>query len=105
MIRLLVFGSWFYLFGCGFEAGGLTCRPGNCIVSGMKLTFTLPDRLARRFQAVYPPAKQSRVVAGLLARKLRVEDEEMAKSCRGANRLKEVAADMQDWEQLNVCDS
>jgi len=72
----------------------------------MKLTFTLPDRLARRFQAAYPPAKQSRVVAGLLARKLRVEEEEeMAKSCRGANRLKEVADDMQDWERLNLCDS
>lgn len=86
-------------------AGGLTCRAGNCIVSGMKLTFTLPDRLAHRFQAAYPQEKQSGLVAGLLARKLRVPDEEMAKACRGANRLKAVAADMKDWEQLNLCDS
>jgi len=71
----------------------------------MKVTFTLPDRLARRFQAAYPPAKQSRVVAGLLARKLRVEDDEMAKACRGANRLKGVAVEMKDWEQLTLCDS
>ena len=83
-------------------AGGLTCRTGSRIVSGMKLTFTLPDRLAVRFQAAYPQEEQSRVVAGLLARKLRVEDEEMAQACRGANRLKEVAADMKDWEQLNL---
>ena len=70
----------------------------------MKLTFTLPDHLARRFQAAYPAEKQSRVVAGLLARKLRVEDAEMARACRGANRLKAVAADMKDWEQLNLRD-
>ncbi|MBI2927156.1 MAG: hypothetical protein HYY24_15780 [Verrucomicrobia bacterium] len=71
----------------------------------MKMTFTLPDPLARRFQEAYPQEEQSRVVAGLLAQKLRVADDELAKACRGANRLERVAEDMKDWEQLNLHDA
>ena len=68
----------------------------------MKMTFTLPDGLARRFRSAYPTDRQSRVVADLLARKLRGEDAAMAKACRGANRLKQIEKDMVDWEQLNL---
>lgn len=70
----------------------------------MQMTFTLPDLLARRFAAAFPRAKRSQVVATLLAKKLRREDEAMAKACRAANRLKQVEQDVQDWEKLNVCD-
>lgn len=70
----------------------------------MKMTFTLPDGLARQFQLAYPQEKQSQVVAGLLARKLRAGDNHLAKACRGANSLKRVEKDMEDWEQLNLHD-
>jgi hypothetical protein len=69
------------------------------------MTFTLPDDLARRFQAAYPPRKQSRVVAGLLARILRRAEDPLAKACRGANGLKQVAEEMKDWEALNLRDA
>ena len=69
------------------------------------MTFTLPDDLAHRFQAAYPPVQQSRVVAGLLARTLRVAEDPLAKACRGANGLKQVAAEMKDWEALNLHDT
>ena len=70
----------------------------------MKMTFTLPDGLARQFQSAYPREKQSQVVAGLLAKKLRAEDNQLAKACRGANSLKQVEKDMEDWEKLNLHD-
>jgi hypothetical protein len=63
----------------------------------MKMTFTLPDGLARQFQSAYPQAKQSQVVAGLLAKKLRAGDNGLAKVCRGANSLKQVEKDMAHW--------
>jgi hypothetical protein len=72
--------------------------------STMKMTFTLPDGLARQFQSAYPQEKQSQVVAGLLAKKLRAQDNQLAKACRGANSLKQVAKDMGDWEKLNLHD-
>ena len=80
----------------------LTRRGWSRILSGMKLTFTLPDRLARRFQSAYPQEKQSQVVAGLLARKLRIKHDQMARACRVANGLKQVEKDMEDWEKLNL---
>ncbi len=70
----------------------------------MKMTFKLPDSLARQFQSAYPQKKRSQVVAGLLARKLRAEDNQLAKACRGANSLKQVEKDMEDWEKLNLHD-
>lgn len=72
--------------------------------SNMKMTFTLPDGLARQFQSACPPEQHSQVVAGLLARKLRADDHQLAKACRGANRLKQVEKDMEDWERLNLHD-
>ena len=70
----------------------------------MKMTFTLPDSLARQFRSAYPQEKRSQVVAGLLAKKLRAEDSQLAKACRGANSLKQVEKDMEDWEKLNLHD-
>ena len=68
----------------------------------MKMTFTLPDGLARQFQSAYTQEKQSQIVAGLLARKLRVDNDQLTKACRGANSLKQVEKDMEDWEKLNL---
>lgn len=68
------------------------------------MTFTLPDALARQFQSTYPQKQQSQVVAGLLAKKLRANDTQLAKACRGANGLRQVEKDMEDWEKLNLHD-
>lgn len=70
----------------------------------MKMTFTLPDVLARQFQSAYPQEKRSQVVAGLLAETLRAPNNQLAKACRGANRLKPVEKDMEGWEKLNLHD-
>ena len=70
----------------------------------MKMTFILPDALARQFQTAYPQEKQSQVVAGLLAKKLRAGDDRLAKACRGANSLKRVQKDTEAWEELNLHD-
>lgn len=70
----------------------------------MKMTFTLPDGLARQFQSGYPQEKQSEVVAGLLAKKLGAEDKQLAKACLGANSLAQVGKEMEAWEELNLHD-
>jgi hypothetical protein len=70
----------------------------------MKMTFILPDGLARQLQSTYPREKQSQVVTGLLAKKLRAGESQLAKACRGANRLKQLALDVEDWEKLNLHD-
>jgi hypothetical protein len=68
------------------------------------MTFTLLDGSAQQLQTAYPKAKQSQVVAGLLAKKLRADDSQLAVACRGANSLKQVEKDMEDWEKLNLHD-
>ena len=70
----------------------------------MKMTFTLPEKLARRFQATYPKKRQSQIMADLLARKLRADEQQLEKACRGANTLKQVTKDMADWERLSSYD-
>jgi hypothetical protein len=70
----------------------------------MKMTFTLPEAVARRFQAAYPKKKHSQIVAQLLAKKLRMDDQQLARACRGANGLRHVEKDMEDWEKLNGFD-
>jgi len=67
----------------------------------MKMTFALPEELARRFQAAYPKKQHSRIVTALLAKKLRLDEHQLAEACRGANSLRQVAKDMEDWEKLN----
>ena len=68
------------------------------------MTFTLPENVARRLHAVYPKKKHSQIVAELLAKKLRMGDQQLARACRSANGLKRVERDMEDWEKLNGCD-
>ena len=67
----------------------------------MKMTFALPEELARRFQAAYPKKQHFRIVTALLAKKLRLDEHQLAQACRGANNLRQVAKDMEDWEKLN----
>lgn len=69
----------------------------------MKLTFILPEAVARRFQAAYPKKRQSEIVANLLVKKMRLDDQQLARACREANALKQVEKDGADWEKLNVC--
>jgi hypothetical protein len=66
------------------------------------MTFTLPDALARQVPSAYPHQKRSRVVAGLLAKKLREEGSELAKACRDANGLVQVEKEMEAWEGPNL---
>jgi hypothetical protein len=70
----------------------------------MKMTFTLPEKLARRFQATYPKKRQSKSVADSLARKLRADEQQLERACHGANTLKQVTKEMEDWERLSTYD-
>lgn len=63
----------------------------------MSMTFIVPDGLARQFQSAYPQAKQSQVVTGLLAKRLRARDNHLAEACRDANSLMQVEKDMDNW--------
>jgi hypothetical protein len=55
--------------------------------STMRMTCILPDGRARLLRSAYPQEKLSQVMAGLLAKKLRADDNQLAKACRGANGL------------------
>ena len=68
---------------------------------GMKITLELPDALARKFKASVPNGHRSKLVAELLARRLKGAENSLERAAKRANTLKAVKEDMKDWEALN----
>ena len=67
----------------------------------MRITLSLPDRLARRFLAAVPVRQRSALVARLLEAEFKKHERELERACRAANDDAALAADVEGWQ---ACD-
>jgi hypothetical protein len=67
----------------------------------MRMTFSLPDALARRFLAGVPFRERSATIAKLLEKELAKRDKALEAACRAANADKALNADIDDWQAFD----
>ena len=68
---------------------------------GMKITLELPDELGRQFKARVPNGRRSKLVADLLSKRLKLEENSLERAAKKANTFRRLNAEMKDWEALN----
>ena len=64
----------------------------------MRITLSIPDKVARRFQAAVPARQRSRLVTRLLEQELTERDNSLAAACRAANRDKALEQEVSEWQ-------
>ena len=64
----------------------------------MRMTLSIPDTIARRFQMTVPPRQRSRLVTHFLERVLSKHENSLAAACRAANRDKALEREIEDWQ-------
>jgi hypothetical protein len=64
----------------------------------MRLTLSIPDAVAHRFQLAVPARQRSRLVTLLLKNVLSEHENSLAAACRGANRDKALEREISDWQ-------
>ena len=66
----------------------------------MRITLSIPDAIARRFQGAIPPRQRSRLVTRLLEKALVEHADSLAAVCRAANRDKALEHEIDDWQSF-----
>ena len=66
----------------------------------MRMTLSIPDAIAHRFQVAVPPRQRSRIVAHLLESVLAKHEDTLALACRAANRDKALEREIDDWQSF-----
>ena len=64
----------------------------------MRITLSIPDEVAHRFQASVPARQRSRLVTRLLEQELKERDNSLAAACRAANRDKALEKEIEEWQ-------
>lgn len=67
----------------------------------MRMTLSIPDHVALRFQATIPPRQRSRLVTRLLERELSRHDDALAAACREANRDQALEREVDEWQAFD----
>ena len=67
----------------------------------MRVTLSIPDHIARRFQAAVPARKRSRLVTRLLEHELSRLDDNLAAACKAANRDKVLQSEIDEWQSFD----
>lgn len=67
----------------------------------MRITLSIPDSVAHRFQAAVPARHRSRLVTRLLERELAKQDDSLAAACRAANRDRALARETAEWQAFD----
>jgi hypothetical protein len=67
----------------------------------MRMTLSIPDAVAHRFQAAVPARQRSRLVTRLLKLELSERDNSLASACRAANRDKALQCDIDEWQSFD----
>ena len=66
----------------------------------MRITLSIPDRIAERFQASVPARQRSKLVTRLLEQELAARDTSLAAACRSANRDKALQGEIDEWQSF-----
>lgn len=67
----------------------------------MRITLSIPDAVAHRFQAAVPARQRSRLVTRLLEHELSERDGSLAMACRAANRDKALVREIDEWQSFD----
>jgi hypothetical protein len=67
----------------------------------MRLTLSIPDAVAHRFQVAIPPRQRSRLVTRLLEDVLVDYEDSLAAACRAANRDRALEREIDDWQAFD----
>lgn len=66
----------------------------------MRMTLSIPDAVAHRFQVAIPPRQRSRLVTRLLEGVLSEHEDSLAAACRAANRDKALEGEIDAWQSF-----
>jgi len=66
----------------------------------MRITLSIPDAVARRFQVAVPARQRSRLVTKLLEEVLAQHEDSLAAACRAANRDKALEREIDGWQSF-----
>lgn len=67
----------------------------------MRMTLSIPDAVAHRFQAAVPARRRSRLVTRLLEQELSERDDSLAAACRAANRDRALVRETDEWQAFD----
>ena len=67
----------------------------------MRVTVSIPDPVARRFQAAVPPRRRSRTITRLIEQELAKHDDALAAACRAANKDSALQREIEEWQAFD----
>jgi metal-responsive CopG/Arc/MetJ family transcriptional regulator len=67
----------------------------------MRITLSIPDAVAQRFQAAVPPRQRSRHVSRLIESSLAGHEQALAAACQAANQDRELEREIDDWQSFH----
>jgi len=67
----------------------------------MRITLSIPDAVAHRFQAIVPPRQRSRLVSRLIEASLASHEDALVAACRAANQDSELEREIEDWQAFH----
>lgn len=67
----------------------------------MRMTLSIPDDVAHRFQAAVPARRRSRLVTRLIEQELSERDDALAAACRAANRDRALGREIDEWQAFD----
>jgi len=71
----------------------------------VKMTFEVPDAIAKAFKSSVPAGMRSKFVADAMRTKATHEEAELRKLCERVNRSKKLAAEAKEWDTLQDGDA
>lgn len=66
----------------------------------MRITLSIPDPVAKRFQSAIPARQRSRLVTRLIEDELKKKDDALAKACQAANQDAALDAEIDEWQSF-----
>ena len=67
----------------------------------MRLTLSIPDDIAERFQAIVPARNRSSLVTKLLIRELEQYEDKLIQACHAANNNKDLNSFIDEWQSFD----
>lgn len=66
----------------------------------MRITLSIPDPVAKRFQSAIPARHRSRLVTRLIEDELKREEDALANACQAANQDAALATEVDEWQSF-----
>jgi len=67
----------------------------------MRMTLSIPDTVAHRFQSAVPARQRSRLITRLLELELSERDNTLAAACRAANSDNVLQREIDEWQSFD----